>query len=53
MAIRNTRICVCDLMQTHYVYFLTEPMGENFQPDFRLELTPKEMLDLVFLVGSI
>jgi hypothetical protein len=39
-------IHVNDLMQQDYTYELTEPMGENFDPEFRPELTPKEMLEL-------
>jgi hypothetical protein len=31
-------------MQRRYVYFRTEPAGKNFNPEFRPELTPKEML---------
>ena len=42
----NQRIIVNDLMQQGYTYTLTEPMGENFAPDFRPELTPAEMLEL-------
>jgi hypothetical protein len=37
---------VHDLMQTGYRYRLTEPVGTHFHPDFRPELTPKEMLAL-------
>ena len=37
---------VHDLMQTGYRYRLTEPVGKHFHPDFRPELTPKEMLAL-------
>ena len=40
------RVFVNDLMQTGYVYFLSEPLGRNFHPDFHPELTPKEMLKL-------
>ena len=43
---KKRRVVVNYLMQTNYVYFVTEPMGENFHPDFRPELTPKEMLEL-------
>ena len=42
----SKRIVVKDLMQTDYVYYLTEPMGKSFHPDFRPELTPKQMLAL-------
>ena len=38
------RVAVNDLMQKGYVYFLTEPAGRNFHPDFSPELTPKQML---------
>jgi len=44
--IKPRRITVNDLMQTGYVYFLTEPTGRNFHADFNPELTPKEMLAL-------
>ena len=32
-------------MQKGYVYFLTEPEGKNFHPEFKPELTPKQMLE--------
>jgi hypothetical protein len=37
---------VNDRMQQGYVYFLTEPAGKNFHPEFEPELTPAEMLEL-------
>jgi hypothetical protein len=37
---------VNDLMQTNYSYEITEPVGENFDPRFRPDLTPQEMLAL-------
>jgi hypothetical protein len=43
---RKKRVVVNDLMQTNYVYYLTEPVGENFDPEFKPELTPPEMLAL-------
>ena len=43
---------VNDMMQQGYVYYLTEPMGKNFHPDFHPELTPKEMLDLGVFGGK-
>lgn len=43
---RPTTILVSDKMQKKYQYVLTEPEGKNFAPDFRPELTPKEMLEL-------
>lgn len=38
------KVVVNDLMQRDYVYYLTEPTGENFHDEFRPELTPKQML---------
>ena len=43
---------VNDLMQQDYVYFLVEPIGKNFDPDFKPELTPKEMLELGVFCGK-
>jgi hypothetical protein len=37
---------VNDLMQRGYTYDLTEPAGKRFDPDFRPELTPKQLLEL-------
>lgn len=39
-------IRVSDKMQRGYSYRLTEPAGRNFDPRFRPELTPKQMLAL-------
>jgi hypothetical protein len=49
---RTRRVVVNDLMQRDYVYFLTEPTGTNFDPDFQPELTPKEMLELGVFGGK-
>jgi len=49
---KKRRIVVNDLMQKKYVYFLTEPVGQNFHPEFRPELTPKEMLELGVFGGK-
>lgn len=46
------RVVVNDLMQKGYVYYLTEPVGRNFHPDFRPELTPKQMLELGVFGGK-
>jgi len=46
------RVVVNDLMQQGYAYFLTEPIGRNFHPDFHTELTPKEMLELGVFGGK-
>lgn len=40
------QITVNDLMQKDYSYELVEPIGKNFDPEFKPELTPKEMLEL-------
>lgn len=42
---------VHDLMQEHYVYTLSAPMGKEFHPDFKPQLTPKEMLALGIFGG--
>ncbi len=34
------------------VYYLTEPIGKNFHPDFKPELTPKQMLKLGVFGGK-
>src|SRR5678815_1568039 len=49
---RKRRVEVNDLMQSHYVYFCTEPVGKNFDPEFQPELTPKEMLELGVFGGK-
>jgi hypothetical protein len=49
---KRRRIKVNDLMQQGYVYYLTEPMGQNFHPDFRPQLTPKEILELGVFGGK-
>lgn len=48
----NKKIVVHDLMQDHYVYHLTEPTGRNFDPEFRPELTPKQMLEMGVFGGK-
>lgn len=41
-----SRVIVHDRMQSHYCYELTAREGKDFAPEFRPELTPKEMLKL-------
>jgi hypothetical protein len=51
IAMHKIRVEVNDLMQNGYVYYRTEPIGKNFAPGFKPELTPKQMLALG-VVGS-
>lgn len=44
-------VLVNDKMQTGYVYEYAAAMGKDFAPDFRPELTPKEMLELGVFEG--
>lgn len=46
------KITVNDKMQKGYVYETTEPMGENFDPQFEPDLTPKQMLELGVFGGK-
>lgn len=46
------KVIVNDLMQKGYVYYRTEPIGKNFHPDFKPELTPKQMLKLGVFGGK-
>lgn len=49
---RKKRVVVHDLMQDGYEYELVEPIGRNFHPDFKPELTPKQMLQLGVFGGK-
>ena len=40
-----------DKMQSGY-YYLTEPIGKNFDPEFQPELTPRKMLELGVFGGK-
>ncbi len=42
---KKKKVTVNDKMQKGYSYYLTEPVGKNFHPDFEPEYTPKEMLE--------
>ena len=46
------KVVVNDLMQRGYRYTLTEPVGKNFDPEFKPELTPKQMLLLGVFGGK-
>lgn len=39
-------------MQKGYVYFLTEPVGKHFDPEFQPELTPQQMLEMGIFGGK-
>lgn len=45
-------VVVNDKMQKGYKYYLIEPMGKNFDPDFKPELTPKQMLEMGVFGGK-
>ncbi len=45
-------VTVNDCMQQGYIYWLTEPVGENFDPEFKPELTPSELLELGVFGGK-
>ena len=47
----NRRVIVNDKMQKNYSYFLTEPLGKNFNHEFKPDLTPANMLELGIFGG--
>lgn len=49
---KNTTILVNDKMQKNYRYELVEAEGKNFHPDFKPQLTPKQMLSLGIFGGK-
>jgi len=48
----DKEVIVNDDMQESYRYILSEPMGKNFHPEFKPELTPGEMLELGVFGGK-
>jgi hypothetical protein len=50
--VKQRNIIVNDRMQRGYRYVLIAPTGRNFDPDFRPELTPGEMLRLGVFGGK-
>ena len=46
------KVLVNDRMQRGYVYYRTEPVGRHFAPEFRPQLTPKQMLQLGVFAGK-
>ncbi|MBN8830490.1 MAG: hypothetical protein J0G94_07625 [Sphingomonadales bacterium] len=49
---RTSEVVVNDLMQQGYRYTRSAPMGADFDPEFRPELTPAEMLELGVFCGK-
>ena len=49
---RRQAVIVNDRMQKGYQYERVAPLGRNFHPKFRPELTPKEMLELGVFCGK-
>ncbi len=43
---KNQKITVNDKMQKNYYYIISEPAGKNFDPEFRPDLSPREMLEM-------
>jgi hypothetical protein len=50
--VRKRIIVVNDRMQNDYRYELTEPIGQNFAPEFKPELTPKQLLSMGVFGGK-
>ncbi|CAH0539530.1 hypothetical protein [Vibrio marisflavi] len=46
------KVIVNDKMQRGYQYYLSEPMGQHFDDQFKPELTPKQMLELGVFGGK-
>ena len=49
---KEKRVVVNDKMQRGYVYHRSEQVGRNFAPNFRPQLTPKQMLQLGVFGGK-
>ena len=45
-------VIVNDKMQRNYRYILTEAIGKNFNPEFKPQLSPKQMLKLGIFGGK-
>ncbi len=49
---KKRQVIVKDIMQQNYIYYLTEPAGQNFHSDFLPELTPKQLLNMGVFGGK-
>ena len=49
---KKVLVAVNDKMQKKFRYFRIEPVGKNFDPEFKPELTPKQMLKLGVFGGK-
>jgi hypothetical protein len=49
---KGSKIKVNDKMQKGYTYVLSEPVGRNFHPEFKPDLTPKQMLQMGVFGGK-
>lgn len=49
---KKKKVVVNDKMQKSYAYWLTEPVAKNFHPDFKPQLSPKEMLEMGVFGGK-
>ena len=45
-------VVVHDSMQKNFKYILSQPIGKNFAPDFKPELTPQQMLKMGVFGGK-
>jgi len=45
-------VIVNDKMQKKYSYILEQPLGKNFNPEFKPEITPKQMLEMGVFGGK-
>lgn len=49
---KAVKVIVNDKMQSNYVYYRSEEPGSNFDPEFKPDLTPKQMLELGVFGGK-
>ena len=46
------KVIVSDLMQKNYIYNLSEDIGSGFYPEFKPELSPKQLLEMGIFGGK-